>query len=202
MLHESKDEREPAGECPRGAGPGSWLLLIYRIPTEHASARSTVWREVKRLGALSLQHAVFLLPLSESNRTAYERLSQRIEAYGGEATVLETTSPTLQWHDRTIRQFNAAREEEYDEVVDETERFCEEIERERRKGKFTFAELEDEESNLDRLRKYLAQVEARDAFGTPGRSRAATEVDRCAEVLEAFAHEIFEKQSSLDQEAR
>ncbi|MDB5057010.1 MAG: hypothetical protein JWO59_482, partial [Chloroflexi bacterium] len=52
-------------------------------------------------------------------------------------------------------------ERKYEEVVNEAERFREEIARERRKGKFTYAELEDEESNLERLRKYLAQVQAR-----------------------------------------
>jgi len=179
-----------------------WLLLIYRIPAEHSSARTTIWREVKRLGALSLQHAVFLLPLSDTNRAAYDRLSRRIEEYGGEATILETTSPISGWDERTVDRFNASRDEEYEEVVDEIERFREEIERERRKRKFTFAELEDEESNLERLRKYFAQVAARDTFDAPGRGRASAEVDRCAEVLEAFAQEIYDRQSALDNDTR
>jgi hypothetical protein len=173
---------------------GLWLLLIYRLPGDAASARTTIWREVRRLGVLSLQHAVCLLPLSESNRVAYERIARRIEEYGGEASILETASPGDAWHEKMVACFNAARDEEYEEVVDETERYREEIERERRKGKFTFAELEDEESNLERLHRYLAQVEARDAFGAEGRSRAAAEVERCAEVLEAFAQEIYEHQ--------
>jgi hypothetical protein len=88
--------------------------------------------------------------------------------------------------------------EEYEEVVDEIERFREEIARERRKGKFTFAELEDEESNLERLRGYLAQVVACDAFGAEGRARA--EVERCTEALEAFAQEIYEHQRAAESE--
>jgi uncharacterized protein YdbL (DUF1318 family) len=147
------------------------------------------------LGVLSLQHAVCLLPLSEGNRVAYERIARRVEEeYEGEASILETASPSEAWHERIVARFNAARDEEYEEVVDETERFREEIERERRKGKFTFAELEDEESNLERLHRYLAQVEARDAFGAEGRARAAKEVENCAVVLEAFAQEIYEHQ--------
>ena len=123
-------------------------MLIYQLPKGPSSARTTIWREVRRLGVLSLQHAVCLLPLSEGNRSAYERIARRVEGYGGEASILETASPDDAWHERTVSRFNAARNEEYEEVVDETERFSEEIERERRKGKFTFAELEDEESNL------------------------------------------------------
>ncbi len=105
------------------------------------------------------------------------------------------TSPDEAWHAKTIARFNAARDEEYEEIVDEAERFHEEIARERRKGKFTFAELEDEESNFERLRKYLAQVQERDVFGATGRARAEAEVARCAETLEAFAQEMFQHKS-------
>jgi hypothetical protein len=111
--------------------------------------------------------------------------------------VLETVSPDEAWEARFVAQFNASRDEEYDEVVDETERFCEEIARERRKGKFTFAELEDEESNLERLRKYLAQVQARDAFGAAGQTHATAAVEQCAVVLQDFAREIYEHQEGL-----
>lgn len=178
---------------------GRWLLLIYRVPTDPSSARSAIWRETKRLGALGLQHGVCLLPLSKASREAYGRLAERVEGYGGEAAILETASPDKAWHERTVDRFNAARDEEYAEVVDECERFREEIDRERRKGKYTFAELEDEESNLERLRKYLAQVEARDAFGARARERAAEEVERCARELEVFEREIYERQGVEDE---
>jgi uncharacterized protein YdbL (DUF1318 family) len=197
-LHETNDseksEKDLREGSPESRSPGLWLLLIYQLPKGSSSARTTIWREVRRLGVLSLQHAVCLLPLSDENRAAYERIARRIEEYGGEASILETASPSDAWHERIVARFNAAREEEYEEVVDETERFREEIEREKRKGKFTFAELEDEESNLERLHKYLARVEARDAFRAKGRARAAEEVERCVGVLEAFAQEIYEHQ--------
>ena len=199
-MHEKKNSNYH-GELTQGReSQRSWLLLIYQLPKGASSVRTAIWREVRRLGVLSLQHAVCLLPLSENNRTAYERIARRVEEYGGEASILETISPNDAWHERVVSRFNAARDEEYEEVVDETERFREEIDRERRKGKFTFAELEDEESNLERLRRYLAQVEARDAFGAEGRFKAATEVERCAEVLEAFAQEIYEHQRAAESE--
>jgi uncharacterized protein YdbL (DUF1318 family) len=198
-LHETNNspEREKVspGRLSEGDERGLWLLLVYQLPKGSSSARTAIWREVRRLGVLPLQHAVCLLPLSEENRAAYERIARRVEEeYGGEASILETSSPDDAWHERIVARFNAARDEEYEEVVDETERFREEIEREKRKGKFTFAELEDEESNLERLHRYLAQVEARDAFGAEGRARAVAEVERCAGVLEAFAQEIYEHQ--------
>ena len=193
------DELSPADSSDAG-GQGQWLLLIYQLPTGASSARTAVWREARRLGALSLQHAVCLLPLSERNCAAYHRLALRIEEHGGEASILKTASPSDDWHAKIVSRFNAARDEEYEEVVDETERFREEIARERRKGKFTFAELEDEESNLERLRRYLGQVVTRDAFSAEGRVQAEAEVERCAEVLEAFAQEIYEHQRAAESE--
>ncbi len=56
-----------------------WLLLVYRVPSEPSSARSAIWRETKRLGALSLQHGVCLLPLSDASREAYARLVGRVD---------------------------------------------------------------------------------------------------------------------------
>lgn len=81
-----------------------------------------------------VQHAVCLLPLSEENRAAYERIVRRIEEYGGEASILKTSSPSEEWQERTVARFNAARDEE---VIDETERFQEEIAREKRKGEIS-----------------------------------------------------------------
>jgi hypothetical protein len=196
-LPDSCDQEQEHQLARAGGGVGAlgaWLLIIYRVPADPSSARTAIWRELRRLGALSLQHAVCLLPDSEHNRTAYARLSERIEGYGGEATVLETRSPDAAWQEKIIARFNASRDEEYEEVVDETERFHEEIARERRKGKFTFAELEDEESNLERLRKYLAQVRVRDAFGAAGKAAASAAVERCAVTLETFAQEIYDRQ--------
>jgi hypothetical protein len=43
-------------------------------------------------------------------------------------------------------------------------------------------------------------VEARDAFGAEGRAQAVAEVERCAEVLEAFAQEIYEHQRAAESE--
>jgi hypothetical protein len=173
---------------------GRWLLLIYHLPSQPSSARSAIWRETKRLGALSLQHGVCLLPDTESSRGAFSRLVGRVEEYGGSASMLETFSPDAVWQAGTVARFNAARDEEYAEVVEETERFRAEIDRERRQGKFTFAELEDEESSLERLGKYLAQVQARDAFRAAGQAIASAAVEQCAQVLAAFAEEIYARQ--------
>ena len=38
------------------------LMLVYRIPSEPASKRVAIWRDLKRTGALYLQQCVCILP--------------------------------------------------------------------------------------------------------------------------------------------
>src|SRR6266487_2356679 len=33
----------------------AWVLLVYKIPREPTASRATIWRKLKRLGALLLQ---------------------------------------------------------------------------------------------------------------------------------------------------
>jgi hypothetical protein len=195
-MLQSNDGAATAASPHVGVEQGHWLLLIYRVPADPSSARSAVWRAAKRLGALSLQHAIFLLPLSPATRAAYAQLARRIEEYGGETTILETASPDAAWHAKTVARFNAARDEEYDEVIDEARCYRTEIAREQDQDKYTFVELDDQESSLDRLRVYLERVRARDAFAAPGYARAAGEIERCAELCEAFAQDVYARQGN------
>jgi len=106
MLHDAAAASSACTASPAAIGRGGWLLLIYHVPAQPSSARSAIWRDVRRLGAVSLQHGVCLLPDSEPCRAAYDRLVRRVEAYGGEATVLETTSPDATWHERMVARDN------------------------------------------------------------------------------------------------
>jgi hypothetical protein len=69
------------------------------------------------VAALDLPAPEGLVFGSHRHRAAYERIARRIGKYGGEASILETVSPTEAWHERTVSRFNAARDEEYEEVV-------------------------------------------------------------------------------------
>lgn len=78
MLHETNDTPPIEELTQTTIQERRWLLLIYRVPTEPSSARTAIWRETRRLGALSLQHAVCLLPLSETSRAANVQTEERV----------------------------------------------------------------------------------------------------------------------------
>ncbi len=174
--------------------PREWLLLVYRVPAEPSRMRTYVWRQVRALGALYLQQAVWLLPKTERLEAELQELAAKVEGFGGEASVLATTSPSPAWEERVIAGFNQARAEEYAEVVEDEERFEDEIRRETRKEKFTFAELEDTEANWEKLRRWFERVRERDFFGAPGRGEAEARLQAGERLLEEFTRRVYQRQ--------
>ena len=85
---------EPEAMTERRDDARRWLLLIYRIKAESSGRRTYVWRQLRQLGAVYLQQAVAVLPDRPELRLELDRLGQRIRAAGGEASLLETVSPS------------------------------------------------------------------------------------------------------------
>jgi hypothetical protein len=179
-----------------------WLLLIYRVPQEPAARRTYVWRQLKQLGAVYLQQAAAILPDEPELRAALEALAARIRKFEGQVSLLETTSPELEWEPGIISRFNQARDAEYDEVVENIERFEDEVQRESRKGKFTFAELEDIEADYEKLQRWNERIKARDFFTALGRATAEAALDRGRAALETFAEAVYEHEGVKGSEQR
>ncbi len=174
-----------------GADRQRWLLLIYRINSGSSSRRTYVWRQLRQLGAVYLQQAVAVLPDRPGLRGGLDRLGQRIRSGGGEASLLETVSPSQDWEDELIARFNASRDEEYEEIVENIERFEDEIRRESRMKRFLFPELEEGEGDWAKLRRWLARVVERDFFHASGRAGAQEALSRGQRLLDAFVREVY-----------
>jgi DNA-binding transcriptional regulator PaaX len=168
-----------------------WLLLIYKVPQDPTRFRTYLWRQMRMLGALSLQQMVCLLPKTPDLEAEFMRLAYKIEEFGGEANLLEITSPNREWEDRIIAGFNATVDEEYAEIAENEERFQDEIRRESRKQKFTFAELEDMEADREKINREMAKVQARDFFGAPGRLVAEAQMAKSRKLFEEFSQEVY-----------
>lgn len=169
-----------------------WLLFIYRVPQDPPGRRAYVWRQLRGLGAVYLQQAATILPARPALYEALGVLAARVKEYGGEVSLLETCSPDGEWEHETVARFNAARDEEYAELVEGIERFEDEIARETRKRKFTFAELEDIEADWEKLERWRKRVEARDFFGASGTAELAVAVSRGRAALDAFTAAVVQ----------
>ena len=100
----------------------SWVLLVYRIPREPTASRATVWRKLKRLGALLLHDAVWVLPATPWTREQFQWLAVEIGELGGEAHLWESRLLLNGQEEALVRQFQARVDATYQEILDELER--------------------------------------------------------------------------------
>ena len=171
---------------------GQWLLLIHRVPQEPPGRRTFVWRQLKQLGAVYLQQAAAIVPDRAELRVALEVLAARIRGeFEGEVSLLETSSPDAPWEADLIARFNKARNAEYEELIENVERFEDEIRRETRKQKFTFAELEDLDSDWDKLQRWRQRMLARDFFGASTRATAEAALEHGRKMLDEFTETVY-----------
>jgi hypothetical protein len=167
------------------------LVLVYRVPSEPASKRVAVWRDLKKLGALYLQQCVCILPGIGGLREALTQLSRKIEGLGGEALLLEVPRLGAEDERRVVAAFRELRDKEYAEIVEECEtKFVKEIEFEQFRENYTFEEAEEIQQDLEKIRRWYDTVKARDWFDAPGSAAVAAWLDRCAELYGQFEEEV------------
>lgn len=184
-------DADDAGAVDGGADDlaGVWLLLVYRVPSEPTRLRATVWRRLKSLGAVYLQNSAAVLPAGEGAERALRRLRHEIGEMQGTAMLLSCT-PVVGGQD-VAALFQAARDGEYEEILDKCLDFHTGLEKEYMAAHFTFGELEENEVELVKLRNWYAKVRERDVFGAPRRQPAADALDGCEKALEAYATRVY-----------
>jgi hypothetical protein len=166
-----------------------WLLLVYKLPAEPTRYRASVWRTLKAAGAIYLQNGVAALPAGPASERVLRGLVQEITTMDGTAYLVQ--GAILGDETRLSAAFSEARDAEYGEVLGRCRDFHAELEKERTAGKFTFAELEENEEDLAKLVAWLDKIEKRDPFGAPLRAEAESAVAACREDLEAFAASVY-----------
>jgi hypothetical protein len=175
-----------------GAGRG-WLLLIYRVPPEPTRLRSTVWRRIKSLGAIYLQNSVAALPASTANERALRKLRREITDMSGTAMLMSCS--VLAGESEVRASFQAARNDEYEEIVDKCEDFLAQIQKEYDQNHFTYAELEENEVDLVKLKNWFAKIVERDVFGASGRAACEQFLEKCELTLEAYAARVYAEEA-------
>jgi hypothetical protein len=179
----------------RGA-PLSWRVLIYRVPTEPASKRVAVWRDLKRLGALYLQQCACIFPDIPGLTDEVQQVADKIPALGGETFLLEV--PRLKPEDeaRIVEAFRVQRANEYAEIIEECEtKFVKEIEFEHFRQNYSFEEAEEIEQDLDKIRRWFDRVRERDWFKAERRDEVEMWLERCRELLARFEEEVYRRQA-------
>jgi hypothetical protein len=169
----------------------AWLLVTASSAGAADSLRVAIWRKLRSLGALYLHQSVCVLPARPEVRREIRRLVDRVRANGGSARVLRIAFDDVNEEAQVIAELQAARDDEYGEVLERVPAFLDELRGERDRDRATYEEVEESEADLERFRAWLAKIDRRDYFGAPSRAEAHAAVQRCAEALEAFESEAF-----------
>jgi hypothetical protein len=147
------------------------------------------------VGAVYLQNGVCLLPRTDDHLRRLKIIENEIAEMEGEAVLLETVALDRTQEEKILERFNKDRNEAYQEFLEQCGGFEAEIAKERAAGKFTFAELEENDEDLKKLRSWLEKIRKLDFHGASLAGEAAERLSQCEALLDAFAKQVFEAQN-------
>jgi hypothetical protein len=96
-----------------------WLLLVFTLPANRASARVGIWRKLQRYGALALRNSGYLLPNTATNHERFAWLATSIRGSKGEASVLQVRSLDDPPVERLRNLFREERSPDYNALIQE-----------------------------------------------------------------------------------
>jgi hypothetical protein len=94
-----------------------WLLLAYKVPRQPTVKRVTVWRKLKRLGAVLLNDAAWVLPATPQTTEQFQWLATEIKELGGEYTLWNAELVLDGQEQDLMKQFAAQVEEPYRKIL-------------------------------------------------------------------------------------
>ena len=170
----------------------SWLLLTYKVPPEPAAKRVSIWRKLKGMGAVYLQNGVCLLPKTDDHVRRLKMLENDIAEAHGEAVILETVALDPGQEAKVLARFKAERDDAYEEFIDKCDDFEREVAKEVTANHFTYAELEENDVDLQKLQGWLAKIQKLDFYGASQAAEAQERLKGCAAVLDEYARQVFD----------
>jgi ChrB-like protein len=95
----------------------SWVLLIYTMPREPTAPRVAVWRKLKKLAALRLHDAAWIVPATPALLEQMRWLVAEIREARGTALIWHAQGDEVEQDADLVRQFTSQAEEAYCEIL-------------------------------------------------------------------------------------
>ncbi len=168
-----------------------WLLFMAQLPASPSSPRVQVWRRMRAEGAVGLQNGVWILPSSAKHASFMEELLAYVEKHEGSGQIFEVKALNQAVQTDLIEKFKADRGQEYAEFSERCQAFLAEIDKETSQKKFTFAELEENERDLEKLDQWLLKIQERDFFKGSMAENAVSELEQCRQALHLFTQLVY-----------
>ncbi len=170
-----------------------WLLFTYSLPPEPSRKRVFVWRQLKKLGALSTEGSSWLLPKTDNLSEGLTNIVNTVEELGGKANLYIVNHFNEDQEKRTIDRFMIEREKEYSGIITECHKALKHIEREHQMNQFSFDEVEELEGDLEKIKRWYSEIIKRDFWESSARNEAEKQIKEVEERLTDFTHKTYEK---------
>ena len=168
----------------------NWLLLLTQLPASASTTRVALWRKLRAAGATSVEHGAWMLPVTKPHRELMKTLVVMVKSHDGSATLFEATA--LDGDDAMKARFAADRAREYLEFATRAQGLLDEVAKEVAVSKFTFAELEEVEDDLQKLEIWLSRIVARDFYAGKNQESARVMIADCRRSIAVFSERVFE----------
>lgn len=168
-----------------------FLLFLAQLPAASSSARVALWRRLRGTGAASVLNGAWMLPRTDEHATFLAQLSETVRGQGGSALVFPIEEMSAAERESLVGRFRGDRAREYGEFAERSREFLDEIEKETKRRKFTFAELEEIEDDLEKLTAWLGKIVARDFFPNEKSKLARKTLERCSAACQKFTKAVY-----------
>ena len=172
-----------------------WLFLAYTLPSEPSKARVSLWRRLKKLGAINFE-ALWVLPHSTKRVAEAQALIAEIERQQGHGLLVVGTVLDQAQEERIREAFVGSRNQEYEELIEKCGDYAKEIAFEIGRKNFIFAEVEENEEELEKLKEWLKKIERREIVEAPLHREAIEKVAECERLFEDFSRRVYEHVST------
>ena len=135
----------------------TWLVFIPQLPSSPSSLRVLVWRRMRAAGAAALQQGVWVLPQTPEHEQFLRDVLLEAQQQGGSGILLVATPLDADQAVEVVERFRADRDQEYHEFGVRCRDFLAEIAKETTAHNFTFAALEENEHDLQKLHTWLGR---------------------------------------------
>lgn len=120
-------------------------------------------------------------------------LESDVAEMSGEAVILETVAPDRAQEDKVVARFKADRDDQYSEFLGRGADFETAIAKGIAKNKFTYAELEELDTDLKELRGWLEKIGKVGLYGTPLADEASERLKAWGgALLDSYAQRVFD----------
>ena len=100
----------------------NWLLLHYKLPNKPSALRVYTWRKLKRLGAILLHEAIWVLPDQPRTAEQVQWLAAEIQEMGGQAYSWRASTILGEADEAITQQFNEQVDKVYSDLLKKLEK--------------------------------------------------------------------------------